>query len=529
MSKIAAFVKDELNLVLTDGQVEVLEGFESGGYSEAVWQCGRRGGKSTLADAIVLYDAIARDFLRKHLLPGEPRVAAIVAQNLMRARRHITRLAGWVKGNPSLSGLLVGETADELTFSNGSVIAAFPCSARSVRGDAWSSCVLDELGHFVDTSEGDASGDRVYEAVSPSLAQFADAGWLISISTPRFRKGMFWTLVQRGQGGQFPHLHYVKKTSLQMNSRLSPTYLAKKELEDVDAYRREYLAEFTDAGAFLGNLDVLACVRRGEGILPPTEGVHYRCAIDPAFERDNFALAIAHRERDNSIIDGVWVWRDGFDVTLDQVAAVIQSYRVRQVLTDQHSAAAILDGLKRRGLTAQVRDWTNASKYNGFTRLKAALSTRTIELPDDQELISELLNLEAAPTPSGLTRIAAAGSGHDDRASVLAALALEMLGRREAVIAAPAGGTQTSRWLNGGDFADYDSINAERSSVNFGAPAVSAVPTGATCPTVDRDGYLCGCEHFKSDGRCIRCDVLHPAAASASGANVPRPPLMLRR
>jgi hypothetical protein len=527
VSKIAAFARNELNLVLTEGQAEVLEGFESGGYSEAVWQCGRRGGKSTLADVLVLYDALYREALREYLLPGEPRVAAIVAQNLMRARRHITRILSWVKGNPKLKGMLESETVDELTFSNGSVIAAFPCSARSLRGDAWSSCVLDELGHFVDTTEGDASGDRVYGSVTPSLTQFADAGWLISISTPRFRQGMFWTLVQRAQGGQFPHLHYVHKTSLQMNSRLSPTYLARKELEDVDLYRREYLAEFTDAGAFLGNLDVLACVRRGEGILPPAEGIRYRCAIDPAFERDNFALAIAHTEQDTSIVDGVWVWRDGFDVTLDQVAAVVKTYRVRQLLTDQHSAAAILDGLKRRGLTARVRDWTNATKYNGFTRLKAALSTRTIELPDDQELISELLNLEASPTSGGLTRIAAAGSGHDDRASVLAALALEMLGRREAVIAVPAGGTQASRWLSDGDGGgdDYTSVNAERSFANAGASPASVVPAGTICGHV-RNGSACTSENFKQDGRCIRCDA---SAAGASGAFVPMAILMPKR
>lgn len=280
MSKIADFAREELGLTLTSGQLDVLEGFEAGGFSEGVWCCGRRGGKSTLADVIALYDALTRDQLRDFLLPGEPRIAAIVAQNLGRARRHITRCAAWVKRNPNLSRLLVSETADELTFSNGSAIAAFPCSARSLRGDAWSCAILDELAHFTDTTDGNASGQMVYEAISPSLAQFANAGWLISISTPRWRQGMFWSLVQRGQSGRFPRLHYVHKASQQMNDRLSAEYLAEKQLENPDNFRREYLAEFSDAGAFLDSLDVLGCVRRGEGILPPAEGVRYRAAID---------------------------------------------------------------------------------------------------------------------------------------------------------------------------------------------------------------------------------------------------------
>ncbi len=537
--KISTFAKEELGLSLTAGQLEMLEGFEAGGYSQAVWQCGRRGGKSTLASVLVLYDALARDHLREYLLPGEPRVSAIVAQNLQRARRHITRCAAWVKRNPSLKRLLVSETADELTFSNGAMISAYPCSARSLRGDAWSSCVLDELGWYVDTADGNASGDRVYEAVGPSLAQFAEAGWLISISTPRWRQGMFWTLVQRGQSGQFPRLHYVHKTSIEMNSKLSAEYLAEKEHENVDAYRREYLAEFSDIGAFLASLDVLGCVRRGENILPPAEGVHYRAAIDPAFSRDNFALGIAHREHDNLVVDGVWVWRTSFEAALDQVTEVLRSYRIRdQVVTDQFSSAAILDGLQRRGLTAVKRDWTAGSKYNAYTRLKAGLQSRTVELPDDEELVSELLNLEATPTPSGQDRIAAAGSAHDDRASVLAALALEMIGRKESLILSPVLSERISPWFSEGRDPSELAVaagnrqpfnQATRTPVDTATPQTSsAVPAGAVCGFVDRDGRACGSELFKDDGRCLRCDHPHSSVVNTGRAAL-MPVLMPKR
>jgi hypothetical protein len=71
----------------------------------------------------------------------------------------------------------VSQTSDELIFSNGSVIRAFPCSARSIRGGAWSCAVLGELGHFVTTEEGNAAGDRILEAALPSLAQFGNDGW----------------------------------------------------------------------------------------------------------------------------------------------------------------------------------------------------------------------------------------------------------------------------------------------------------------------------------------------------------------
>ena len=72
-------------------------------------------------------------------------------------------------------------------------------------------------------------------------------------------------------------------------------------------YRREYLAEFVAAGAFLDSVDVLGCVRRGEGVLPPALPNNYQGSIDPAFAVDNFSLGIAHVEGETVVIDRVWV------------------------------------------------------------------------------------------------------------------------------------------------------------------------------------------------------------------------------
>jgi hypothetical protein len=423
VSQIVAFARDELNLTLTPGQAEMVTEFEEGGYSEAVWKCGRRGGKSTLADVLALYDCIARDHLRGFLLPDEPRIAGIVAQNQERARRHIARCSSWVKRNPRLKRMLVKDETDELGFSNGSAIVAFPCSSRSLRGDAWSLAILDELAHFVDTTDGPASAQRIYEAAAPALAQFADAGWMISISTPGWQSGQFFKLVQQAQSGEYPAMHYASKTSREMNPRLSAAWLDKQRVKDPDLYRREYLAEFVAAGAFLDSLDVLACVRRGSGVLPPVQTNRYRGAIDPAFAQDNFSLGIAHVEGETVIVDGVWVWhRGGFEHTLDEVVAVAKRYRIDTLRTDQFSSQAVLEGLARRGLGCYPKPWDNMGKYEAFSRLKAGLATRQVQLPDDEGLTSELLTLEARPTRSGATFIGASGGAKDDRATVLAAL-----------------------------------------------------------------------------------------------------------
>src|SRR6266446_1515550 len=102
MSNIVAFARDELRLDLTPAQAEMLQTFESGGHSQAVWQCGRRGGKSLLSDVLALYDVAARGHLRQKMRPGEPRISAIVAPRLDQAQAHIRNCEALLKQSAML-------------------------------------------------------------------------------------------------------------------------------------------------------------------------------------------------------------------------------------------------------------------------------------------------------------------------------------------------------------------------------------------------------------------------------------------
>jgi len=321
--------------------------------------------------------------------------------------------------------MIAGQTADELAFSNGSVIRAYPCSARGIRGDAWSCAILDEAGHYVTTEEGNAAGDRILEAALPALAQFGPEGWLVAVSTPLWKAGMFWKLTERAQSGRFPLMHYVHKTTAQMNPHIPTAWLEEQRRADPDLYAREFEARFIDgASSYLESTDVVACVRHGVGILPPQPRLAYKGALDPAYALDAFSMAVAHRDSDGVfVVDGVWVWkRAGHDATLDAVADIANQYGVKSLRTDQHSPVPIREGLARRHLACEYAPWTNESKSDAFAALKIALNTRAIQLPDDPALVEELCALEARPTPAGFTRIAATPGRHDDRAFAVAAV-----------------------------------------------------------------------------------------------------------
>jgi len=54
------------------------------------------------------------------------------------------------------------------------------------------------------------------------------------------------------------------------------------------------------------------------------------------------------------------------------------------------------------------------------------VNTSTIELPPDDRLTSEFFSMEARPTASGQSRIAASGSAHDDMVSAVAAAVAQL-------------------------------------------------------------------------------------------------------
>ena len=429
MSKIVTFARQELGLELYPKQAEAVALFEEGGYQLLTLRWGRRAGKSTVAEIISLYDAIVRDHLREHLRDGELRISGLICPREQQARDHLINIRSFVDRSAKLRKMLIASTENEISFSNGSTIRVYPASARGIRGGSWSSAVLDEMAWFID-SEGNASGSAVWSAVQPSLATFGQSAWTCCISTPKWRAGnQFATLCDRAEGKRYPYMLGLHASTVEVNPRIDPEWLRQRELEDIQDFRREYLAEWVDGvGSFLNSIDVFAC-RRATDTLAPRADLDYQMAIDPGFERDAFAAVIAHLENETVVVDCVATWtREGFENTLQQVAELARKYAVRYVISDQFAPSPVREGLEKFGLTVDVRDWTNKTKQDAFTQLKAALNSRTISLPNDDDLAAELCGLESTKTAGGFTRIAAAGSGHDDRATALAAIVNELAG-----------------------------------------------------------------------------------------------------
>jgi phage terminase large subunit-like protein len=148
------------------------------GYAEAVAIVGRQSGKSEIAAALAVFEAISA--------PREPgrgeTYAVLVAQDARAALRTLFRYASTpFEASPLLEKFVNGRTQDTIALENGTVIAAYPCRPAAVRGLRARVAVLDELAFFLST-DGRPTDTEMIRALRPTLA--TTSGKLIVLSSP---------------------------------------------------------------------------------------------------------------------------------------------------------------------------------------------------------------------------------------------------------------------------------------------------------------------------------------------------------
>jgi hypothetical protein len=415
-------------------QREVLGAVESGGRLH-VWALGRRSGKTTMAALVGLWCCLLRPELRKRLRPGERGYAVGVATNLRQARLLVRAALSIVERSPALRGFIESVSEDEICFANGTGFAAFPCSSRGGRGWPVFCLLMDEAAHFLSDTDGPQVADRVFEALMPATAQFGDDARVIVSSSPWGSEGLFARLWQQVDSGEVPGRAWRLATA-DMNPTITEDFLAAEERRDPESFRSEYLAEFVGSGAAYLDPDAIAAcvVERGE--LAPEYGVRWVAGLDPAFSHDPFGLALVGRDpwdRRRLVLGLARSWsmrrwssesfevrRRAQDEVLSQVADVCRRYRAR-VVTDQYAAPAIVDRLRREGLSVRSVSMSVQTRTDAFAELRARVLSHSIELYEHPELLAELRRLRTKFTAgSSMVVNPRVGGAHGDMAQALA-------------------------------------------------------------------------------------------------------------
>jgi len=447
MTPIVAFARNVLGFTLHPRQADILEAIYRDGIRTAVLRLGRRSGKGRIAAVVATYEATVN--ARPHLaaVPAGEQVAIVVLATSQRQARVVHRYIAAFLRRPALAPLIVRETADEIELSSGIVVMTLPCSAASARGLGIAVVILDEAAWFQGVDGSPLDVGEIWRGLIPATAQFPERRVIVA-STPRWAGDWFATLCQRAETGEDPETRTWHATTAEMNPFISARFLEAERVRDPVAFRREYEAAFESGISAALDADLVrSAVRDGPDSLPPLPDRDYLIALDPAFAAggDTFAAIVGHREPDNRVlVDRIMSWRGGtkgnpvrVDAVLDEIAAVALAYNGARVTTDQFASEPLTQAMGKRGLRAEAKAWSSESKVAALASLRRCLYAGRLDIPNHRGLVAEMVNLEARPTASGRTRIAAPLGQHDDLISALLALVADLA----AETPPPAGGT----------------------------------------------------------------------------------------
>jgi hypothetical protein len=377
---------------------------------------GRGAAKSTALYKVALTETLFGTFA---IPPGERHWASLTSRLKDEAAKGIQILSSW------LTILNVGHDASDGIIELAQMPRGFRNSAASVGGNTgWRSIFdgNDETGKL--PTEGAMAVDAV-EVLASKRAMTAThptARHMI-VSTPFVDSGPFFEMVTAGSNehtyvaGPAPTWVVAPHITEEQTRRLEPN-------ESIHA--REYGASFAaewQHGYFTGLIEPSTGPYAG---LPYNSRYAYSVAIDPAFSKDLFAIAVAHRDGEHVIVDRIEAIApprggEGLSPTscLQRVREVADEYRASNVRTDQFSAATLTELASREGLTLIDTPWTASSKRELFDYVRVLMRDRKLTIPNDKPLIRELSGIGVKLTSSGHESIQARPGYTDDRVSAM--------------------------------------------------------------------------------------------------------------
>jgi hypothetical protein len=401
---------------------------------------GRRSRGSKTACKYLCYKVHTSDF-RRYAAKGDRLHAVVIAQTRDTSKEIVSYFHAFYEQSPVLRGEVAEIYKNSVELKSGFIVSVQTCSFRAPRGITVPIALLDELGVW--RVEGSDIDREVIRSLTPAQIQFPTRK-LIMLGSPWVRQGVLFEAWERRFERTDDRLTVHCPTPL-MNTSIPAEELERERANDVQNYRREFLAEFLDdIDSFLPDADIAAAVRGGVHDRPPHEAYRgaYCAALDASglSGKDKFTLAIGHKTMRASSqaptveFDLLRGWsRAGVGEVCDEIALILKSFGLETIVGDQFGATFLKALLATRGIAMSERPFTARSKPEILLNLKLALAQGRVSLLDHAESLRELRMLESRRTSGGNYSIAAPRGQHDDYAIVIALLTHEMKGGNSGV------------------------------------------------------------------------------------------------
>jgi hypothetical protein len=395
-------------------------------FGEAALIIGRRGGKSRALSLIAVFLACFRDY-SPFLAPGEVPTIAVIAADRRQARVVTRYIAGLLHAVPALAALIEGETAENVTLTNGVAIEVHTASFRVTRGYTFAAVLADECAFWPvdDAAEPDT---EILRAVRPGLLSLPGAMLLLA-SSPYAKRGELWNAFKRHYGHDDAKVLVWRGSTETMNPTADKAAIAEAREADPQAAAAEYDAQFRDdVAGFLTPELIAMAVEPGRIVRPPIDGVRYVAFADPSGgTSDSFTAAVAHMDGNTAVLDCIFERRPPFNpqAVVADVVALLQSYGLSIATGDRYAAQWVVEAFRQAGA-----EYVHSTRDRSAIYLDALplFTSGRVALLDVPRLAAQFASLERR-TGAGRDRVDHSPGGHDDLCnSAAGALVLAVLG-----------------------------------------------------------------------------------------------------
>jgi phage terminase large subunit-like protein len=208
-------------------------------------------------------------------------------------------------------------------------------------------------------------------------------------------------------------------------------------------FKRLFMNEWVAAEDRVASADDVHAALTLDGPLPPEPGLRYVVALDLGLKKDRTVAAVCHAlpiyDEDERtlgariVLDRMEVWQGSRErpvelaLVEEWVAAASGSYNRAHVVADPWQAVGLAQRLRQRGIAVEEFAFSASSVGRLAGTLVQILRNRTLDLPADDDLADELVNLRLRETSPGVVRLDHDSDAHDDRAVTLALAATHLL------------------------------------------------------------------------------------------------------
>jgi hypothetical protein len=393
---------------------------------------GRGSGKTQAASALSLYFGTCRQWVTS---PGQVPVGLLLAGVREQGTIGFKFALGQGETSPLLAPEIETVTAQSIRFHNGVELRVGTSDLASVRGPSYVCAIADEIATWP-TSLTSASPDvETIAAVRPGLARMPGS-MLVMISSPYAQEGVLYETFRRSFGHDDPHTLVVQGGTLDFNPMFDAGEIARALAEDPERFGAEYLARFrSDIAGYVDAALIDSCTRNEPRELPrrPTTSkgtpIVYIAGLDASGGRgDATALAIAHNEDGQVVIDAVFKWPSPHDpaVVAAQVADKLKAYGITSATSDQYAAGFSRTVYRTAGV--QLLD-APGSRSDAYLHLLPLMTQRRVELPPVPSLRIELMGLQRRTRSGGRDTVDHRPGAHDDESNCVALAAWAVVRR----------------------------------------------------------------------------------------------------